>query len=76
MQWIERPSSAGESWPADDLRIRPQPIGLGVRTLDGAETAGVVDDLSADAIELETDAGPLTIGVRHIAAYAILDVLA
>ena len=74
MHWTERPAGADESWPADDLRIRPRPIGIGVRTVDGAETVGVVDDLSADAIELETDAGALTIDVRHIAAYAILDV--
>jgi hypothetical protein len=73
MEWIERPTSAGESWPADDLRIRPLPIGVGVRTVDGAQTAGVLDEVTADTIELDTDAGPLTIDVRHIAAYAILE---
>ena len=76
MEWIERPSGAGESWPADDLRIRRFPIGIGIRTVDGAQTAGVVDEVSADAIELETDAGSMTIDVRHVAAYAILDVAA
>ncbi len=72
MQWIERPSDAGESWPADELRIRPLGIAVALRARDGETMVGVLSHLTADALELDVDEGVIEIDVRAIAAYAIV----
>jgi hypothetical protein len=72
VDWIERSSRAGESWPADDLRVRRPGSVVALRLGNGETIAGVLSSLSADTIELDADDGPLEIDVRSVEAYAVV----
>lgn len=72
MDWSERPGGASESWPADELRLyRPGSV-VAVKLAGGNTLAGVLAGVSADALELDGDEGPLEIDVRSVAAYAVV----
>lgn len=71
MEWITRPGDAGESWPADELRMRMRGIVVAVRAANGETVIGVLDEVAADALVLEADDELLTIDVAHVEAYAV-----
>jgi len=72
MHWIERSSAAGESWPADDLRVRRPGSVVALRLGNGETVAGVLSSLAADTIELEGDEGPLEVDVLSVDAYTVV----
>ena len=72
MEWIERSSGVGESWPADDLRVRRPGSVVALKLSGGEAIAGVLSGLTADTVELDTDDGPLEIDVRSVDAYAVV----
>ena len=72
MDWIQRSSSAGESWPADDLRVRRPGSVVALKLGNGETIAGVLSSLTADTIELDVDEGPLEVDVRSVDAYAVV----
>jgi hypothetical protein len=72
VDWIERSSAAGESWPADDLRVRRPGSVIALRLGNGETIAGVLSSLTADTIELDVDEGPFEVDVRSVDAYAVV----
>jgi len=72
MDWTERTSGAGESWPADDLRVRRPGSVVALRLGSGETIAGVLSSLTADTIELDVEDGPLEVDVRSVDAYAVV----
>ena len=72
MDWIERSRAAGESWPADDLRIRRPGSVVALRLVNGDTIAGVLCALTAGTVELDVEDGPLEIDVRSVDAYAVV----
>jgi len=72
MDWIERPANAGESWPADELRLHPMGIVVALRSTGGETGAGVLRHVTADMLELDVDEGAIEVDVRAVAAFAIV----
>ena len=72
MDWIERSSAAGESWPAEDLRLHRPGSVVALKLAGGDRLAGVLSSVTADTLELDGDEGPLEIDVRSVEGYAVV----
>jgi hypothetical protein len=72
MDWIERSSGAGESWPAEDLRLYRPGCVVALKLAGGDTLAGVLSSVTADTLELDGDEGPLEIDVRSVEGYAVV----
>lgn len=66
MNWIERPSDAGDSWAADELRQKLLPIPVCLR-VEAGRIDGELDDVVDDVLLF----GTLRILSAEVYAYAI-----